>query len=166
MEKTVEVWKKIKDTHYSASSKGRVRNDKTGTILKQYKQTQGYMQVQLDGTSHCVQRVVAYAFGLISSMEHIPGEIDIDHINNVRCDNRIENLQAISHAKNIKKRDSTGFGYKRPIACYTLDGDYVRSFSSIKEASDSLGLDMGNICHVLRGRYDHTGSYYFRYATK
>lgn len=47
-------------------------------------------------------RIIAYTFGLI---DNIHQKVDIDHINKITDDNRLENLRAISHKENLKTRD-------------------------------------------------------------
>ena len=34
-----------------------------------------------------------------------PANLDVDHINNIQCDNRIENLQLLTRLENNRKRD-------------------------------------------------------------
>jgi hypothetical protein len=48
-------------------------------------------------------RIIAYAFGIIDNI-HTP--LDVDHINKITDDNRIENLRAITHKENISTRDN------------------------------------------------------------
>ena len=44
----------------------------------------------------------------------IPKGLEIDHINNNPHDNRIENLQAITHKQNMqRKQNSVGYGYDK-----------------------------------------------------
>ena len=43
----IEIWKNIKNSHYSISNFGRVKNDKTNYILKGRKSKNGYLQVSI-----------------------------------------------------------------------------------------------------------------------
>ena len=67
--------------------------------LKQFtnKNTNGYYQVSVEGRTKCWHRVV---------YEHFNGPIpkgkQVDHINNIRTDNRITNLQLLSAADNTR----------------------------------------------------------------
>jgi len=56
-------------------------------------------------------------------------------------------------------QNKTGKGLK-PIICDTLFGI---EFSSIKEASELLGLNKGNICDVLKGNKIHIKGFVFKY---
>jgi hypothetical protein len=162
MEFKEEEWRAIPGTGYLASSEGRIMNSKTMRVLKPHANDHGYYTFMIPSKGNrSVQRYIAYAFGLIDSLD---SELEIDHINDVRTDNRISNLQAITHRQNLKKRDSTGMGYRKPIDAFDLKGKYVRSFRSLKEAAECLGLNDANICSVLKGRIGRTGSYSFMYS--
>ena len=89
----MEEFKIIKDfDNYEVSNFGNVRNNQTGHILKPGINTQGYYFVNLykDGKikTKRIHRLVGEAF--------IPNQLNkplIDHINNLRTDNRVENLR-------------------------------------------------------------------------
>ena len=75
-----------------------IRNISTGRILKQVITAQGYLTVKL-GTTIPVHRVIAEQF-ITSNIQNM----DVNHINHQRLDNRIENLEVITHSENLKKR--------------------------------------------------------------
>lgn len=67
----------------------------------------GYLQgVYNDINGNKIQtskhRIIAYAFGLIDDIHQ---KLDVDHINKITDDNRLENLRSISHKENLKTRD-------------------------------------------------------------
>lgn len=56
-----------------------------------------------------------------------------------------------------------------PVACkkveqYTLDGEYIRTFNSLKEAWLHTGAPTGSIGHVCKGLQKSSGGYLWRYA--
>ena len=51
----------------------------------------------------------------------------------------------------------------KSISQYTLDGIFIQSFNSIKEASEKLMLRKAGICNCLKGRYTHCGGFKFKY---
>jgi hypothetical protein len=113
-----EVWKDIPNYEgiYQASNLGRIkslnpRNTKIEVIRKLRINIHGYYKVDLfkDGKRkyYQVHQVIAMTFLNHKPCKH---KIVIDHINNIRTDNRVENLQIVTQrfnvAKSIKNKSS------------------------------------------------------------
>ena len=95
----MEEFRIIKDYDYEVSNFGNVRNINTGRILKQNRDGSGYYCVDLRKknvrTIKKIHRLVAEAF--------IPNPNNkkcVDHINNDRHNNNIENLRWVSYSEN------------------------------------------------------------------
>lgn len=75
-----------------------IRNKKSKRILKQY-MDRGYLQIDL---CHLGERVHYKVHRLIANnlMGGIPEGMCVDHINNIKTDNRIENLRIVSYNEN------------------------------------------------------------------
>ena len=84
---------------YSTHNRGQGKYHKE---ISQRKNHDGYMEVTVGKNGHRrkgrVARIVATAF--VDNPLNLP---EVDHINNIRTDDRAENLQWISHEDNIKK---------------------------------------------------------------
>ena len=97
------MWKDY-DEHYEVSTEGQVRN-KRGMILKQHlHKDRGYMQITLTMNSKRVQhyphRLVATTF--IPNPDNLP---EVDHINRIRTDNRVENLRWVTRSENCLNKN-------------------------------------------------------------
>jgi hypothetical protein len=95
-----ENWKKIIGYEtYDVSDIGNVRNSKTGRVLKKATDTHGYCKVCLckDGKAKTmkVHRLVAEAF-----IQNHENKKCVDHINNIRTDNRLINLRFATYKEN------------------------------------------------------------------
>lgn len=148
----MEQFKKIKDfPNYSVSNLGKVRNDKTGRILKFYTKPSGYKQVEMGHRTkpRYVHRLVAEAF--IPNVDNKP---QVDHINGDKGDNRVENLKWVTVSENVY-----GYGYdsriehrKRKVIATRLDGRQI-TFNSRKECVEYFKTK-----HIRYGRYYTTGN--------
>lgn len=151
----MEIWKKIDGFEtYSVSNRGQVRNDVTGRILSLFDKHNGYKMTTLynAGKSHKFQvhRLVALAF--IPNPGNLP---QVNHINEIKTDNRVENLEWCTAQYNTNYggrtdrmlKNRTGkTAQKRCI----IDGiEYV----SVCEASRQLNISRGSLnTAFLRGQ--------------
>jgi hypothetical protein len=103
-----EEYRKIKGYEsYSVSNFGNVRNEKTCLILKQHLHN-GYYRVGVQGKKHFIHRLIAEYF--IPNPNNKPY---VDHIDNNRSNNRIDNLRWVTTSENnynmsIKKTNKSG----------------------------------------------------------
>ena len=69
------------------------------------KANKGYIELKCNGKDFKAHRIIWEMFN-----GKIPEGLQIDHINGVRDDNRIENLQLVTHKQNCQRRnDSKGY---------------------------------------------------------
>lgn len=136
-----------------------------GRVLKQHHNRNGYMQVTttINGktVTISIHRIIAACF--LSNPDNLP---QVNHKNNVRDDNRVENLEWCSRRYNLQYRNKFGISYgeaakKCPVIAINLETLEVLRFSSQTEAGKNLGISRPSIGQVISGKAKQAGGYYF-----
>jgi hypothetical protein len=99
----MEIWKQIDNyPNYEISNMGNIRNKKNNRILKQKLQN-GYCCITLPPLKKGfkIHRLVANAFIL-----NPKNKSQVHHINNIKNDNKVENLEWVTNGENQRYRPS------------------------------------------------------------
>jgi hypothetical protein len=149
---------------YEVTTDGEVFNQ-DGLKLKQEKTNTGYLRVSLsnDSVSHkriSVHRLVADAF--IPNPDNLQ---QIDHINEDKTDNRVENLRWSTPIDNLRH---SGVIEKASVAKFTrvrctTTGE---TYDSIKDAAIKYNLHHSNIVACCNGRRSKCGNMGWEYVER
>lgn len=193
----MEIWKEIEgyENLYEISNLGRIRslgricNTKGGAtqkkrprILTQEISIHGYCRIRLYDSNgnckhHAVHRLVASTF-----IGPIPEGMQINHINEIKTDNRVENLEICTPKQNCNygtrnarlSKAITGKKHTEetkaklslihsvPVIQETTLGVYVQWFRSMREASRKTGICESNIGACVSGKRKTAGGYVWR----
>ena len=136
----MENWKDIKgyEGFYQVSNLGRVKSLRYGNILKNHTSNNGYMVVNLSANTRRAKKMV-HTLVAESFLNHkSTREKVVDHINNIKTDNNLSNLQIISHRENCSK-DKKGYLSKYVGVGYNKINNKWVSMISIDSKSTFLG---------------------------
>ena len=76
----------------------------------------------------------------------IPKNMEIDHYNFLRYDNRIENLQLLTHKQNNQK------SHNKPIISICIETGEEKIFNSLKAASEELDINISYISRICKNK--------------
>lgn len=173
-----EFWKEIKGYKgfYEISNKGNVRNFKTKYILKQFTNNKGYNYVHLSVNykrkAISVHRLVAQAF-----VDNPDNKQQVNHINGIKTDNRVENLEWVTCSENIIHSYKIGkqrMGWDRELINKNAKSHYKkvkaieidRVFDSITKASQELNICLSSISNCLHKRIQTAGGYHWEFINE
>ena len=159
-----EEWKPIEGYEglYEVSNMGRVKSlnyRKTGKekIMKGGDDGHGYLSVNLwkDGKANKgkIHRLVAQAF--LENPQNLP---EVNHKNEDKTDNRVENLEWCTKQYNIEYSQA-----KAVIGINKVSG-LILEFPSQMEASRQTGTNQGHIWGCCNGRRKSAGGFLWFYA--
>lgn len=149
-----EIWKQFRNTNYSVSNKGRIRNNKTGKILRNRRTKVGYCNVTINGKCYRTHRVVAEVF--IPNPQNLP---QINHKDENKSNNVVENLEWCDNRYN--KTYSTG----KPVE-QLKDGEVIARYPSITQAAEATGLQRQHISGAInhKDRRKSAGPFQWRFC--
>lgn len=142
------------------------RNTGRRKKIKQWKGNHGYMLCCIDGKDTLAHRFIAET--LIPNPDNKP---EIDHINGIRDDNRVENLRWVTSSENnlnpiTRKRMSeslTNGSNSKKVYQYSLSGEFIQEWPSTKEVQRQLGCNSSQIIgcalHRAKSAYGFQWSY-------
>ena len=175
-----EEWRDIKGYEgiYKISNLGRVkslkrfRKGKNGSlaplkerILKPKISNKGYYQVCLYKNSkaglYYVHRLVWIAFNgqIIENMQ-------VNHINEVKTDNRLSNLNLMTQKENLNwgtRNERSAKNRSKSVLQFDLNDNLIKEFPSLMQVERELGFSYQNICACCNGKLKQAYGYKWKY---
>ena len=181
----MEIWKKIDEIPYiEVSNMGRFRTidrtlekirlgkkvfvHKEGCLRKLSKDNNGYLKL-IVWSKNEVKGFVAHRLVAKYFLPDYDDKLEVDHINDCRDDNRVENLRMVTRIENIRKRTtldkiikklkSNAIKRRIPIVCTDLDGNFIKEYESMSLVTQD-GFSIGNVSQCCNNKFGKNGNIY------
>ena len=147
----------IKDcTNYKITKDGKVWSMYNKMFLA-YWVCNGYHQVTFNGSQMAVHRLVAQTF--ISNPDNKPY---VNHINNDKTDNRVENLEWVTQKENCAAHGKQ-ISHPKKVVQMDMTGKELNKYDSLIEAGKAIGFSASAISKAVLGINNSAGGYLWTY---
>lgn len=139
----------IKNTNYVINVNGDLLNLKTNKFKKWTKDTNGYMKTQIwiNGKPKNVHQHRLLAQLFITNPED---KSQVNHINGIKHDNRLKNLEWVTQSENGKHSFAIGLQkVTKPNMMSVIDKVTDKLYESISEASRQTGWSVSHLRNML-----------------
>lgn len=136
-----EEWKEYEG--FLVSNLGRIKG-RNGRMLSGHRNISGYIQY---GGDHYLRQVLVWeAF----NGKKNPGNV-INHINGNKHDNRLSNLEEVTHQENMVKasEETNAWGFKE-VGEFDENGTMLRKFANASIAAREIGILPGSMRNTIR----------------
>ena len=181
---------KIKDFEdYTIDETGNVFSIRKNKYLKQTINRNGYCKVTLQKDKYrkmfSVHRLVAQAY-----LKNYSNTLQVNHINGIKTDNRVENLEMVTAKENMQKAVEIGLfdkckeiqrknaiknnlgkyhilaseSAKKRVAKYDKNNNLIQLYNSITEASRKNNINITSISYSANGKRKTGGGYIWHFV--
>lgn len=171
-----EIWKVIlKHPNYEISSLGNIRHIVNKINRKNYDNGNGYLfcKINVGGKyKNCyLHRLVAETF--IPNPDNL---LEVNHKDNNRKNNKIENLEWCTHQKNVDYANKQGHMGKvnvgkfnelhhnhKEIQQFSKNNIFIKEWKSMMEVERQTGIKSGHISECCNKKRKTAGGYIFKF---
>ena len=181
---------KVKDFEdYTIDETGNVFSIRKNKYLKKTINRNGYCKVTLQKEKYrkmfSVHRLVAQAY-----LKNYSNTLQVNHINGIKTDNRVENLEMVTAKENMQKAVEIGLfdkckeiqrknaiknnlgkyhilaseSAKKRVAKYDKNNNLIQVYNSISEASRKNNINITSISYSANGKRKTGGGYIWHFV--
>jgi hypothetical protein len=154
-EKTIEI---KENPRYKISSSGNIYRDKK--IITPFKRN-GYYSVEINEKKYFIHRLVAIYF--LDNPNNLPF---VNHINGIKTDNNLINLEWCSPKQNTRHALETKLvtPFVRKVNQFNQNNEFLKTFNSIREAELETGINNRLITKVCKNQKKSAHGFIWKYV--
>ena len=164
-----EYWRPIKnfENSYLVSRNGEIYSKYVKRLLKFDKTKDNYFSIKLQKNGNSihtfVHKLVAESFLPLPDSNNI---YEVDHIDNNRQNNCVENLRWVTHKENLEKSFllKNQRRNKKIVVQYNLNGNIIKTYPSVNEAFRQTGIRHISECALEKRKT--AGGYKWKYLNE
>jgi hypothetical protein len=165
---TNEIWKdppkELLLSKYQVSDLGRIKNKLTGYILTQIPNRVGYISNYLRFDNGIKKTILVHRLVCFTFLENPNTLPTVNHINQIKHDNRLVNLEwASSSHQNLWVNKNQFKTRSKSVNQYDLNGTFIKTWKKIKDAANEFGINETNISSAAKGKRKTAGGFVWKY---
>ena len=145
------IWKPLKnfESTHLISNLGNVKCISTNKLLNILKHSRGYNAININ-VNKTKNHLLLHRLLAINFIDNPNNYTQVNHINGIKTDNRLENLEWITPSNNMKHAFKTGLLKVKYNPLYDIETG--KRYNSTKEAAEMLGINYGTLKGYLNGK--------------
>jgi hypothetical protein len=145
---------KINQGNYLIYQDGRLFSEQTKKFKKWSKDTNGYMRCTIWNNNKSItvsqHRLLAEIF-----IPNPLNKLQVNHINGVKYDNRLENLEWVTQSENGLHSFANGLQKVTKPCKKVIDTSNNKIYDSVTEAAKHNGISRSHLSNMLTGKFNN-----------
>lgn len=148
---------------------GRIWSYASNKWRKPFKKPDGYWNIVLRDNDGKIKNFYLHRVVYESvTGQSIPEDLQVNHINEDKSDNRFENLNLMTRKENMNygtRNERARKARSKPVAQYDMEGNLIQVWPSASEVERVLGYFQGGISMCCNGKGKTYKGFIWKYIT-
>lgn len=155
------------ESNYLVSECGEVFSLKSKKFLKTFISSDGYEKINIWHRGRQYRKSVHSLVAMAFCKEYYEGK-QVNHIDANKLNNHADNLEWVTAKENVtdtlKRGTHISLKTRKPVKQLSLNGDFIREYNSLAEASKFTGICRQNISSACRDKLKTSGKFRWEFV--